>query len=208
MTKHETYALSFRSTRTESGGQTLHQLAGVPRGPARQTLRGGKADPQRPIPVFAREGPPEPRGDAGGAGELIPGKILNRKSQIENMTDPITNFPLHWKGLTLAGKRQWLISSGQAASWSEASSLLSRHGIYCRARRALRENPNAGRANRVEAPRQGAARRSDPNAETKPLMVIPPLDDQEGNRIMDSDAAVARFKALRERLMGLPGGRP
>jgi hypothetical protein len=54
---------------------------------------------------------------------------------VEPLATPIKRFPVDWPRRSLDGKRQWLMASGQAANWSEASSLLSRHGAAVKAYR-------------------------------------------------------------------------
>lgn len=61
---------------------------------------------------------------------------------IKFMESPIRKFPPNgcWYGMSLESKRQWLMQSGQAKDYFEASSLLARHGAIVKARRKLRDS--------------------------------------------------------------------
>jgi predicted metal-binding membrane protein len=63
---------------------------------------------------------------------------------------PINRFHPDWARLSLDGKRNYLIASGQARDWSAASSMLSRHGAAVKLRRKVRAAQQAPTAAKRE----------------------------------------------------------
>ena len=72
---------------------------------------------------------------------------------------PIRTFAADWGRLSLDGKRAYLVRSGQARDWHDASSLLSRHGHAVRRSRRGRKDARRERRAQVDLEAQAVVDR-------------------------------------------------